>query len=272
MAVTGQLLLLLNLVILRVNYSNHSPNPADVPLRVSVSSVTGICNSSFRSSFAGLSLNDRSTANFKFKSRAKRFLSCRVQYTAKGTSSFHLERVLLACGDVSVNPGPRKLKTAPKYPCNECQRAVRNNQDAILCSGCNKWSHAKCLHMSRTTFRYYLDKPDLEWTCATCTLPPLSDSFFAEDSIEEPLFTNVDLEVIHSNQRFQERSNDIITDNAQLESQRKYASKDILMCHLNINSIQNKFEVLAATIKKIGAHIAFISETKIDASYPDAQF
>ena len=44
------------------------------------------------------------------------------------------------------------------------------------------------------------------------------------------------------------------------------------MCHLNINSIQNKFEELAVTIKKIGAHIAFISETKIDASYPDAQF
>ena len=44
------------------------------------------------------------------------------------------------------------------------------------------------------------------------------------------------------------------------------------MCHLNINSIQNKFEELAATIKKIGAHVAFIRETKIDASYPDAQF
>ena len=228
-------------------------------------------NSSF-CCLAGLSVNDRSTANFKFKSRAKRFLSCRVQYTAKGMSSFHLERDLLACGDVSVNPGPGKLKTAPKYPCNECQRAVRNNQDAILCSGCNKWSHAKCLHMSRTIFRYYLDKPDLEWTCATCALPPLSDSFFVEDSTEEPLITNVDSEVILSSQEFQERSNDTITENAQLESQRKYASKDILMCHLNINSIQNKFEELAATIKKIGAHIAFISETKIDASYPDAQF
>ena len=187
-------------------------------------------------------------------------------------SSFHLERDLLACGDVSVNPGPRKLKTAPKYPCNECQRAVRNNQDAILCSGCNKWSHAKCLHMSRTIFRYYLDKPDLEWTCATCALPPLSDSFFAEDSTEEPLITNVDSDVILSSQGFQERSNDTITENAQLESQRKYASKDILMCHLDINSIQNKFEELAATIKKTGAHIAFISETKIDASYPDGQF
>ena len=93
--------------------------------------------------------------------------------------------------------------------------------------------------MSRTTFRYYLDKPDHERTYATCTLPPRSDSFFAEDSIEEPLITNVDSEVILSSQGFQERSNDIISENAQLESQN--ASKDILMCHLNINSIQNKF-------------------------------
>ena len=217
-------------------------------------------------------VDSRWPANLKFKSRAKRFLSCRVQYTAKGTSSFHLQRDLLSCGDISANPGPRKTKSAPKYPCNECQRTVRNNQDAILCSGCNKWSHAKCLGMSRTTFRYYLDKPDLEWTCATCALPPLGDSFFAEDSIQESLITTVESEVSQSTQKNQERSDDTVTDNAQLESLRKHANKDILMCHLNINSIQNKFEELAATIKKIGAHIAFISETKIDASYPDAQF
>ena len=44
------------------------------------------------------------------------------------------------------------------------------------------------------------------------------------------------------------------------------------MGHLNINSIQNKFEELTATIKTIGAHVMFISETKIDSSYLNAQF
>lgn len=44
------------------------------------------------------------------------------------------------------------------------------------------------------------------------------------------------------------------------------------MGHLNINSIQNKFEELTATIKTIGAHVMFISETKINLSYPKAQF
>ena len=44
------------------------------------------------------------------------------------------------------------------------------------------------------------------------------------------------------------------------------------MCHSNICSIQNKFEELPATIKKIGAHVVFISGNKIDASYLDAPF
>ena len=56
-----------------------------------------------------------------------------------------------------------------------------------------------------TIFRYYLDMPDLEWTCATCALPPLNDSFFAEDSIEEPLITTEESEVSQSTQRFQEK-------------------------------------------------------------------
>ena len=44
------------------------------------------------------------------------------------------------------------------------------------------------------------------------------------------------------------------------------------MCHSNICSIQNKFEELPATIKKIGAHVVFISGNKIDASYLEAPF
>ena len=41
---------------------------------------------------------------------------------------------------------------------------------------------------------------------------------------------------------------------------------------MNIKSIQNKFEELTEVIKKINAHIMLVSETKIDASYPNAQF
>ena len=44
------------------------------------------------------------------------------------------------------------------------------------------------------------------------------------------------------------------------------------MAHLNINSVQNKFEELSAIIKTLRAQIMFISETKIDASYPNTHF
>ena len=121
-----------------------------------------------------------STNRGRFKSRAKRFTSRRVLYTAKGTSSFNLERDLLSCGEVATNPGPKGKKSMSKYPCSECHKAVRNNQDAILCATCGNWSHAKCLNMSRHIFQHYLDQPDIDWTCPACALPPLTDSFFEE--------------------------------------------------------------------------------------------
>ena len=57
-----------------------------------------------------------------------------------------------------------------------------------------------------------------------------------------------------------------LQDNEQLENKRKNYN-DILLCHLNINSIQNKLEELVAMIRKLKAHIIFISETKIDSTF-----
>lgn len=62
---------------------------------------------------------------------------------------------------------------------------------------------------------------------------------------------------------------DIILDNVYFESIRKRAKKDILLCHININS---KSEELTTVIKKLSAHIIFISEANIDASFPNSQF
>ena len=116
------------------------------------------------------------------KHRGKHYLPGRILHTSNGTSSFQIEKHLLICGDVSSNPGPSE-KPKAKYPCGECHKNVRNNQDAILCAICKSWFHAKCLNMSRNIFRYYLAHSDIDWMCALCSLPPLSDSFFSEDSV-----------------------------------------------------------------------------------------
>ena len=44
------------------------------------------------------------------------------------------------------------------------------------------------------------------------------------------------------------------------------------MCHLNINSIQIKFEELASLIKKSRTQLMIVSKSKIDSSYSNSQF
>ena len=54
--------------------------------------------------------------------------------------------------------------------------------------------------------------------------------------------------------------------------ERKTNSSAALLFHLNINSIQNKFEELKILNNSIRAHILVPSETKVDSSYPNSQF
>ena len=56
-----------------------------------------------------------------------------------------------------------------------------------------------------------------------------------------------------------------------LENIRKNNSKKIIIAHLKINSIRNKFDFLADIVKdNIG--ILMASESKLDDSFPDNQF
>lgn len=77
------------------------------------------------------------------RSRASRYFAGRVQYSTNGVSTFQIHRDLLVCSDISSNPGPAKGKGKPKFPCGECSKPVKKNQDAILFSSCDTWSHAK---------------------------------------------------------------------------------------------------------------------------------
>ena len=117
------------------------------------------------------------------KHRAKHYLSGKLLHTFNGTSTFQLQRELQACGDISPNPGP-KGKPNLKYPCSECHKSVRQNQDGNRCAQCSTWFHVKCLHMTDTIFKYYLKYPDIDWTCTLCALPSFSESFFMDSENE----------------------------------------------------------------------------------------
>ena len=56
-----------------------------------------------------------------------------------------------------------------------------------------------------------------------------------------------------------------------LLQERQEHSNRILMFHLNINSLQNKFDELKLLNDKIKSQIIFLAKTKIDKSYPSSQ-
>ena len=208
------------------------------------------------------------------KTRAKRFLHNRILHTDNGTSSFQLERSILACGDISPNPGPARERPA-KYPCGECGNNVRSNQDAILCSSCNTWSHAQCLHLSKDTFRYYLAHTDIDWTCTPCALPKFSDSFFLEKSLDELNVSNNTDTSVNSSSRLEDETR--LMEREEQDSVSwfedkigSYYKSNLKIAYLNINSIHNKIDEVKQMLNKNLFDIMFIAETKIDSTVSDA--
>ena len=59
--------------------------------------------------------------------------------------------------------------------------------------------------------------------------------------------------------------------NSSLKTIGKDNLNKLIFAHLNINSIQNKFDYLADVIKD-NIDILMISETKVDYTFPDGQF
>ena len=211
--------------------------------------------------------------------RDNSYLKSRVLHTANGTSSFQFDRIAL-CGDVPPQPGPA---VKVKYPSKECRRNVRSNRNAILYANCETWSHARCLGFTNTQFKHYLDNSHIDWICNWCCLPFCKHSdlgFNAESNISN----DFEISVIIQDQEG-EYANILPTDgqrphnkacchenNSSIIDLRKENSSNALLMHLNINSIQNKFEDLTILNRSLKAQILVISQTKIDRSYPDSQF
>ncbi|KAM7290084.1 uncharacterized protein ISCGN_026756 [Ixodes scapularis] len=82
----------------------------------------------------------------------------------------HVVWLLLAGGDISLNPGPR-------HPCPRCARAVKGNTAALQCDKCQLWVHRKCEYLPLSAYRRLSSSPE-EWYCGTCQLPRFEDELF----------------------------------------------------------------------------------------------
>ena len=119
--------------------------------------------------------------------------------------------------------------------------------------------------MSRPIFQYYLDRPELEWSCLSCSLPPLSDSFFVDTSAEY-----IDA-ISDGEQRDDCVGNDDLW--SQFDETAKKHITNFKMAHINANSVGGfKFDEIKSWLLAGRFDVLAISETKIDQSFPDSQF
>lgn len=169
--------------------------------------------------------------------------------------------ILLASGDLELNPGPTK------YPCGECTKPVKSNQKGIACDACIKWFHIKCLpSSSRITdaeYRKYQIDENLSWECPSCQFPHLED-----DSYFDPSISSMDL----SQMSVASHDEDQCDPYEGIKDYRKKHPKNLVIMHININSFRYKYNLLLDILRQRYIDVLFINETKLDDSFPTAQF
>lgn len=74
--------------------------------------------------------------------------------------------------------------------CAICHRTVKDDQEALCCDGCDKWSHRECLGLSKTTYKK-LEKSTEAWKCDVCKKKKEADSKTINKSKDS--YTNYDI-------------------------------------------------------------------------------
>ena len=94
----------------------------------------------------------------------------------------------------------------------------------------------------------------------------------SRNSVEESSYEHIGLSSNSSNESFLSESSDTLNkDLIGLSKQRLMYPKNLIIGHLTINSLRNKFSNLQQTVLS-KTDILLLSQTKIDDSFPDSQF
>jgi hypothetical protein len=162
--------------------------------------------------------------------------------------------LILLAGDVATNPGP------VANPCGYCARPVAKTHRAVLCEACYYWWHIKCAGISPNEYQK-LSKSTDPWICSVCNSFQFTDSFFSDIYIP-------DSENDGGNS-FTDSKNDLFDS---IKETRRENPNKFLCAYININSLRYKFCDIKELLTKNIVDLLFISETKLDDTFVDAQF
>ena len=94
----------------------------------------------------------------------------------------------------------------------------------------------------------------------------------SRNTVEESSYEHIDLSSNNTNESFLSESSDTLNDDLiWLSKQRLTYPKNLIIDHLNINSVRNKFSSFQQTVLS-KTDILLLSEAKIDDSFPNSQF
>ena len=199
---------------------------------------------------------------------SKGYFTTRISRYPNSAHTFRLKR-LSTSGDVSLNPGSEQ--------CATCTKTLAKNHRKLRCNSSSGLHHIKCGHVKPTEFKRQFQSTETSWTCPQCVTKTLLaellmagvgntsfESLFLGEGEENFCITNSFSET-HNEQHANDPSSCIL-------AKRQKKNGGLLIMHLNINSLQNKFEELKILINDFKAQVVFLTETKIDSSYPRSQF
>ena len=121
------------------------------------------------------------------------------------------------------------------------------------------WQHIKCIDLPIKEYDRLSNSLE-SWYCKPCMLPTFTDSYFETSINDNEEAADCDYLPCHS------------TTTSRLTKARRCNPKSLMCGYLSINSIRNKHEYIRDLLQRNLVDILFLSETKIDASFPDAQF
>ena len=161
------------------------------------------------------------------------------------TSPFVLLLLIIRGGDVSKNPGPADVRRqyTHRHSCTHCGKGVTARSRALSCDNCDQWTHLLCVRsMTPTLYQELCNSGEnFDFLCNRCSIGNLP---FAD--VDDILSLTPTSDVSLSLSASISEEEDIFH---VLRLLRNRCRNNVIISHLNINSLRHKFHLRLNNVK-----------------------